>query len=130
MFRILSVAFAVVILSFTTACSTLADAQAGKGSGTTRIYDRPYDEVWVAVIDTIKSSDLALVSENKEKGIVLAQGAISAFSWGENVAVFVEDVGGKAKTRVEVLNKRALATNITAKDWETRILEVLDKRLK
>jgi hypothetical protein len=36
---------------------------------------------------------------------------------------FVEDAGGKARTRVEVLDKRALAANITAKDWETRIFE-------
>ena len=130
MFRLLTVALSAVLLLFTSGCSTLADAQAARGSGASRIYDKSYDEVWVAVIDTIKSSDLALVSENKEKGSILAQGAISAFSWGENVAVFVEDVGGKARTRVEVLNKRALATNITAKDWETRILDALDKRLK
>lgn len=126
--------FAVVLLflglGFTSGCSTLVDAQAAKGTGASRIYDKPYDIVWTAVIETIKASDLALVSEDKEKGTILAQGAISAFSWGENVAVFVEDVGGRARTRVEVLNKRALATNITARDWETRILEALDKRLK
>lgn len=106
------------------------DAQAAKGTGTSRIYDKPYDTVWSAVIETVKASDLALVAENKEKGTILAQGAISAFSWGENVAVFVEDAGGKARTRVEVLNKRALAANITAKDWETRLFEALDRRLK
>jgi hypothetical protein len=121
MLRLLVVSLTVFILSFTSGCSTLADAQAVKGSGASRIYDKPYDEVWSAVIDTIKASGLALVAENKSKGTVLAQGAISAFSWGENVAVFVEDVGGKARTRVEVVNKRALATNITAKDWETRV---------
>jgi uncharacterized protein YceK len=130
MFRFLTVVLTVVTLCFTSGCSTLADAQAAKGSGASRTYDKPYDTVWTAVIDTIKSSDLTLVSENKDKGTILAQGGISAFSWGENVAVYVEDVGGRAKTRVEVLNKRALATNITAKDWESRILEALDKRLK
>jgi len=81
------------------------------------------------VIETVRSSGLALVSENKERGSVLAQGAISAFSWGENVAIYVEDVGGKVRTRVEVVNKRALATNITAADWESRIFEALDMRL-
>jgi hypothetical protein len=53
----------------------------------------------------------------------------SAFSWGENVAIFVEPIDGKIQTRVEVVNKRALATNITAADWGTRILQSLDKRL-
>lgn len=130
MSKTLALATLLLNLVFTSGCATLADAQAAKGSGATRVYDKPYDTVWKAVVETVKTSDLALVSENKDKGTLLAQGAISAFSWGENVAIFVEDVGGKAKTRVEVLNKRALATNITAKDWETRILDALDMRLK
>ncbi|MEI2676924.1 MAG: hypothetical protein V9G29_03155 [Burkholderiaceae bacterium] len=130
MSRFLAVVLISLTLGFTSGCSTLVDAQAAKGTGTSRIYDKPYDTVWSAVIETVKASDLALVAENKEKGTILAQGAISAFSWGENVAVFVEDAGGKARTRVEVLNKRALAANITAKDWETRIFEALDRRLK
>ena len=130
MLRLLVATLAAFTLSFTSGCSTLADAQAAKGTGASRIYDKPFHEVWGATIDTIKESGLALVSENKEKGTILAQGAISAFSWGENVAVFVEEVDGKARTRVEVANRRAMATNITAKDWESRILGALDKRLK
>jgi len=130
MSKILALSTLLLSLVFTSGCATLADAQQAKGSGAFRIYDKPYDTVWTAVVETVKASDLALVSENKDKGTLLAQGAISPFSWGENVAIYVEDVGGKARTRVEVVNKRALATNITAKDWETRILDALDKRLR
>ncbi len=130
MSKVFALAALLLSLMFTSGCSTLADAQAAKGSGAVRVYDKPYDVVWAAVLETIKASDLALVSENKEKGTILAQGAISAFSWGENVAIYVENVGGKAKTRVEVLNKRAVAGNLLAKDWETRILDALDKRFK
>lgn len=128
--RFITLTFFVLITAFNSGCSTLADAQASKGTGSSKVYDKPYDIVWNAVIETVQSSGLTLVSENKDKGSILAQGAISAFSWGENVAVFVEDVGGKIKTRVEVVNKRALSTNITAADWQTRILEALDKRLQ
>ena len=80
-------------------------------------------------METVRSSGLAVATDNKERGMILAQGGVSAFSWGENVAIYVEDVGGKVRTRVEVINKRALATNITAADWESRIFEALDKRL-
>ena len=128
--RFIALIFFVLVAAFNSGCATLADAQASKGAGSSKVYDKPYDVVWNAVIETVRSSGLTLVSENKDKGSILAQGAISAFSWGENVAIFVEDVGGKIKTRVEVVNKRALATNITAADWETRILEALDKRLQ
>lgn len=125
----IALTFVFFAAALNSGCATLADAQAAKGSGTSKVYDKPYDVVWNAVLESVKSSGLALVSENKEKGSILAQGAIGAFSWGENVAIFVEDMGGKIKTRVEVVNKRALATNITAADWERRIFEDLDKRL-
>ena len=111
-------------------CSTLADAKAAKGTGTVRVYDKPYDVVWDAAIASVKTSGLALVSDNKGDGTILAQGAMGAFSYGENVAVFVEDAGGKVKTRVEIVNKRALATNITAADWESRLSTAIDQRMK
>lgn len=111
-------------------CSTLADAKAAKGTGTVRVYDKPYDVVWDAVVASVKASGLALVSDSKSDGTILAQGAMGAFSYGENVAVFVEDAGGKVKTRVEIVNKRALATNITAADWEGRLSSAIDQRMK
>ena len=111
-------------------CSTLDDAKAAKGTGTVRVYDKPYDVVWDAAIASVKTSGLALVSDNKGDGTILAQGAMGAFSYGENVAVFVEDAGGKVKTRVEIVNKRALATNITAADWESRLSTAIDQRMK
>lgn len=127
--RFISLIFVVFLAAFSSGCSTLADAQASKGTGRSKVYDKPYDVVWSVVIETVRSAGLALVSENKNNGSILAQGATSAFSWGENVAIYVEDTGGKIKTRVEVVNKPALATNITAADWETRIFKALDKRL-
>jgi len=116
-----------LVASLGSGCRTLADAQAAKGTGSFRVYDKPYDAVWNAVIETVKSSGLALVSESKEKGSILAQRGISVVSVGENVAIYVEDAGGK--TRVEVISKRAVATQWLAPNWETRILEALDKRL-
>lgn len=110
-------------------CSTLVDAKAAKGAGTYRTYEKPYDVVWDATIAVVRESGLALVSDSKEGGTILAQGAMSAFSYGENVAVFVERIDGKVATRVEVVNKRALSTNITAADWESRLIRSLDARL-
>jgi hypothetical protein len=130
MLRFLAASLTVVLVVLFSGCSTLADAEAAKGSGTSKFYDEPYDDVWLAVVETVKSSGLKMASEDKEKGTILAQGSVSAFSWGENVAVFVEDAGGNAGTRVEVMNKRVLATNITAKNWSSRLFAALDERLK
>lgn len=123
--------WAVMAAAFVSSgCSTLADAKAAKGTGTSKVYEQPYDVVWDAVMASVKESNLALISESKENGTLLAQGAMSAFSYGENVAVFVERVNGKVATRVEVVNKRALATNITAANWESRLIRALDEKLK
>ena len=127
--RLVALASILLATVFSTGCATLADAQAAKGAGMVKVYNKPYDVVWNALMETVKSSGLALVSENKEKGNILAQGGMSFFSYGENVAIFVEAAGGKAVTRVEVVSKRAMAANITAADWESRIFEALDKRL-
>ena len=121
---------ALLALSFTTGCATLADATAARGQGMSRVYDQPYDVVWDAVNAAIKDTDLKVASANKDAGTILAQGAISAFSWGENVAVFVDRVDGKVSTRVEIVNKRALATNITAHSWDKTLFAKLDERLK
>ena len=122
----LFIAFSLILAS---GCSTLADARAARGEGTTRIYDRPYDQVWAAVISTVRASGLALVTNDRSEGLILAQGAAGAFSWGENVAIYVEDAGGKVKTRVEIINKRAIATNVLAPDWESRLIRALDTQL-
>jgi len=107
-------------------CATLKDAQAAKGSGAAKIYEKSYDVVWSAVLASVSATGLDLVA--KEKGTILGQGPVGPFTWGENVAIFVDDLGGRARTRVEVVSKRAIATNITARDWESRIFEDLDKR--
>ena len=123
--------FAALLLSLmVSGCATLADAKAAKGTGTARVYQKDYSEVWSAVVTAVSESGLDLVSESKDQGTILAQRGLSAFSYGENVAIFVERVDGGVRTRVEVVNKRALATNITAADWESDIVGRLDKKLK
>ena len=110
-------------------CSTLSDVQHSKGTGTSKVYDKPYDVVWNTVVDDVKKLGLVVVFTNKESGNILANSPTSAFSAGGNVAVFVEDLGGKVKTRVEVVSKRVLATNLLAPNWEKRIFADLDKQL-
>ena len=118
------------LLTSLNACNTLKDAKEAKGKGASKTYEFSYDKVWNAAVKVVEESKLEIASKDKNSGEILAEGAISAFSWGEKVVVFVEkDKNGKIKTRVEVVSKRALATNITAKNWEGYILENLEKEL-
>ncbi len=113
-----------------TGCATLADAKNERGSGEVRVYSHSKDVVWDGLIEVLGSTELEIVSENKAEGMVLAQRAMTAFSYGENVAIFVEEVNGRVSTRIEIVNKRALATNITAANWADRIFDKLDEKLR
>ena len=79
--------------------------------------------------DAIKAAGLQFVSGNREDRSILAQRGITAFSYGENVAIFVEKVED-VKSSVEVVSKKAMATNIFAPDWAKPIFEQLDKKFK
>ena len=110
-------------------CSTLKDANDAKGSGVKKTYNKPYELVWNKTLEVVQESKLDLISKDKEAGSILAQKGISAFSYGENVAIFVEKKADST-TVVEVVSKRALAANITAKNWSSYLFEELDKKLK
>ena len=120
--------FSVVFLLSTAGCSTLSDARKAKGKGTSRIYNESFDTVWDAVPQAVGDMGLQVASQNKEDGYVLGQKGLTAFSYGENVAVFVEKVDDE-RTRVEVVSKKALATNIFAWNWEKPILDRLSEIL-
>ena len=121
---------AVAALALTTGCSTLVDAKAAKGTGQSREYSKPIDTVWKAIPPALSELKLPLVAENRQEGLILAQNGISALSYGENVAIFVESINGGEKTRVEVVSKKALATNVFATNWADVILEKLSAMLK
>lgn len=116
----------------TTGCATLADAQSERGeggAGTIKTYQASFDSAWDAVKKAVEESELEVVTQNKEKGEILAQRSMTLFSYGENVAIYVNRTDKVTETQIEVISKRALAPNITAANWETRIFESLDNLL-
>lgn len=118
----------LLIAIFTSGCSTVQDMPFQKGYGVKKVYDKPYEPVWQAAKEVVQSSGLQLVSEDKTKGEIIAHGNVTAFSWGENVAVFIDSVNTDALT-VEVVSKKVLAANVTAKDWAPVLFQALDDRL-
>lgn len=119
---------AVLLPLLVSGCTTLADAQAGRGSGTLRDYGQPIEKVWPATLVSTQAAGLTVVSSTRETGTILGQGTIGLFTWGENVAIYVT-AAGPSRTRVEVISKAAVATNITATNWERRVFEQLDQRI-
>jgi hypothetical protein len=118
----------VVSISLMSGCATLADARAGKGTGMAREYPASLDKVWGTIPSVLIELQLPLVGENKQEGYILAQRGVTLGSYGENVAIFVEQSTGGGKTKVEVVSKKAMATNIFAPDWAKSILDKLSDK--
>jgi len=110
-------------------CTTMADAVQARGTGEKVTYQASFDDVWAAMPDAISSAGLQFVSANRDDHSILAQRGMTAFSYGENVAIFVEKVAD-TKSSVEVDSKKAMVTNIFAPDWAKPIFEELDKKFK
>jgi len=111
-----------------TGCTTMADASNAQGQGVSKTFAAPFDVVWKAVPEALSSLGLPVAAENKQDGYILAEHGASAFSWGEKVAVFLTRVAPN-ETKVEVVSKRALATNITARDWGPDVLQRVEQML-
>jgi hypothetical protein len=117
-----------LILLAVSGCTTLADSIAAKGTGKSKIYESSKEKAWPVVVNAVKNSNLDLISESKDSGMILAQRGITAFSYGENVAIFVEDKSENT-CQIEVVSKKAMQTNIFAPDWSTTIFKNIDKEL-
>jgi len=100
-----------------------------RGSGEQVIYQASFDEVWAAVPEVITNAGLKFAGVNNDKHVFLAKRGVTGWTWGENVAIFVEKIED-GKTSVEVITKRKLMTNVTAQEWDGPIFIQLDKRFR
>jgi len=128
-FMVLRSTLILIMALIMSGCTTLADSVAAKGTGISKTYSYPKDKVWPIAVDSVKSSKLDLISASKESGLILAQRGVTAFSYGENVAVFV-DSESESSCKVEVVSKRAMETNVFAPDWSATILNGITRKLK
>ncbi len=117
------------ILATASGCATLADARAAKGTGMAKTFNADSETVWKTLPGVASSIGLSVVGDNKAEGYMLAQRGMTLMSYGENVAIFIEPVG-RSQTKVEVVSKRAMATNIFAPDWAPELLEKLEVALR
>lgn len=116
-------------IAFASGCTTLADARKAEGEGVKRTYQATFKQAWDASISALSRLQLSIASENQEKGYILAQRGISAFSYGENIALFVKKQND-AECSVEVVSKRAMTTNIFAPDWSQDIHKEIALQLR
>jgi hypothetical protein len=125
----LSFLVAAMALALSSGCSTLSDVKNAEGTGLKQNYNAGFDPSWKAARDSLSELKLDLASENKKEGYMLAQNGLGAFSYGENVAIFVRKISD-AMTSIEVVSKKVMATNIFAPDWTKDIFTKIDSKIE
>lgn len=135
MSRPLAALLAAVALLSSTACSTLADTRAARGSGQARVYNASFDQVWNAVPDALKELGLKEEGFNKGSGYVVARSPVKVgeslpvVGLEDNLAVFVDKGDRAGQTRVEVVAKSTMPLNPMSRKWEGRVLDKLSEKL-
>ena len=128
--RLLGAISLVFVMLLQIGCATVKDAEAKRGSGRVEVYDLPREKVWNSMLGVLGTTSLNIVSKDESTGVILAKRKLTWFSFGENVAIYVEPTNDNASTRVEVINVPRVESNTNYLDWETRIFTKLDRALK
>jgi len=130
MTRSLSALFIVFAILLQSGCATVKDAEAKRGSGRVEVYELPKATVWKSMLEVLGTTSLSIVSTDENEGVILARRKLTWFSFGENVAIYIEPVKDNASTQVEVVNVKRVESNKNSLDWETRIFTKLNRALK
>lgn len=109
--------------------SSLDSVKSEQGKGVKQSFYATKNDTWDALLQILEKLKITVVEADKSGYMILAKTEISSFSWGEKVAIFITSPPDSAQTNVEVISKRNVTLNVTAKDWSREILAGLDKKL-
>jgi hypothetical protein len=100
----------------------------GRGTGQKKLYKADLEKAWRAMPRAVVQSGATVKESDKGKCAVVGETGVSAFSWGERIAVFCEKKSD-TEIEIEVVSKRAFALNLAASDSTSRIFTLLDSEL-
>ena len=135
MSRQIAALFAAIALVSSAGCSTLADTLAARGSGESRVYNAPFEQVWNAVPEALKDLGVKEEGFNKASGYVVARSPVMVgekvpvTGVADNLAIFVDKGNSPRQTRVEVVARSNVPLSPLGKKWESRVLDKLSEKL-
>jgi hypothetical protein len=98
----------------------------------TKVYDASFATMYAMARRAIGAVGLNLVEAKEdvpgERATLIASQDMTAFSFGERVAIFVT-AHGDQHTSVEVVSKRVVATNLFAKNWTPDLFDAIEAQL-
>jgi hypothetical protein len=105
-------------------CSSPKSVSNLEGRGTKQTFDQPYDVVWRAAVDGTQQGDLEILNADKSRGYVSARRGVRPHTFGENVGVWVKNLG-PSRTEVEVVSRQSGPPVAWLKNWEHEILRAI-----
>lgn len=111
-------------------CSTMSNPRADRGTGVIVSYVAPYDRVWGTLPVVLRELGLKVVGDNMAEGVIQVEAGGSSFSWGDSATIFVERIGTRGHTRVEVAAKGTLGVNLTTGDLPKQIHDRLAQNFR
>lgn len=108
-------------------CSTVQTAKNAQGTGDLKVYSAKKESVWPAMVQSVTSTGGTIKEQDENQCYILASYGMTAWSWGEKVALFCKE--NNDSTQVEVVMKAALKTNITAVNRAPKIFSSISTAL-
>ena len=118
--RLVATVFGIFLPVVFLGCATMSDVIADKeaGEGTTVVYSVATDKGWQIATKVLRWEGAETIEEHKDGHYMLTTIGADLISAGSVVGVWVE-AGGKGKSKVTVITKRKMATNIATGLTET-----------
>jgi hypothetical protein len=118
--RIVTGGALVCAVLWLTSCQTLSDVVQAKaqGGGTTQVYPVETDQAWTIAKTVLRWEGSDAIEEHRDQGSMLTSSGMNFLSAGAVMGAWIEPAG-RGQTKVTVVTKRRMATNIATTLTET-----------
>jgi len=110
----------VIALLWLAGCQTLGDVlhEKAQGGGTVQVYPVDTDQAWKIAMTVFRWEGSDAIEEHRAQGYMLTSSGMNFVTAGAVMGAWVEPVG-QGQTKVTVVTKRRMATNIATTLTET-----------
>jgi len=116
--KLLVVLGSVSLLIWFAGCATMGDVAKSKAEGTSKVYPVTADQAWDISKAVFRWEGADAIEEHKTEGYMVTSSGMNWVSWGAVMGAWIEPID-KDNTRVTVVTKRRIATNIATTLTET-----------
>jgi hypothetical protein len=108
----------VALLALISGCATMGDVAKCKDEGTAKVYPVTDKQAWEIAMTVFRWEGADAIEEHRSEGFMLTSSGMNLVTMGSVMGAWIEPVDAN-DTRVTVVTKRRIATNIATTLTET-----------